>query len=340
MSLKKTLERIASQYQAERQKQFAGNKLARFIRQTAKRSLNEKLKKIGKYKVDSSVGITQWALCPWIAILNTGVTTSAKKGFYVVYLFNIRDRRIYLSLNQGVSDISHHETSSNKDVLRLRASLLSMAATKYIDKNFTVQDQRRLTTRIDLGWRGKLPILYETGHVTGFEYLLPHIPADEDLWRDLEQLLRVYDDLVEQGMVKAIGADQDESRPEGPANGDDVDGDDHGPQTIIEILRRKVHKGFERRRDVSDRVKAQLGFRCNACEKSMDEVYGSLGEGYIEAHHKKPLHTLDEGVPEIYDINEDFAVLCPNCHRMIHRHSDPTDIAHIREVVRKNLKSP
>jgi hypothetical protein len=54
------------------------------------------------------------------------------------------------------------------------------------------------------------------------------------------------------------------------------------------------------------------------------ERYGDLGKEFIEAHHLRPIATLEEGVPVKYDVAADFAVLCSNCHRMIHRSSDPS----------------
>jgi predicted HNH restriction endonuclease len=37
-----------------------------------------------------------------------------------------------------------------------------------------------------------------------------------------------------------------------------------------------------------------------------------------------------------YDIAADFAVLCSNCHRMIHRTADPSNLAQFRDMVQSN----
>jgi predicted HNH restriction endonuclease len=55
---------------------------------------------------------------------------------------------------------------------------------------------------------------------------------------------------------------------------------------------------------------------CEACEINFEEVYGERGRDYIEAHHTKPVSQMTEG--ELTRI-EDIAMLCANCHRMIHR---------------------
>jgi 5-methylcytosine-specific restriction protein A len=69
---------------------------------------------------------------------------------------------------------------------------------------------------------------------------------------------------------------------------------------------------------------------------SFPERYGAIGDGFIEAHHLKAIGTLQEGVAVAYDIAADFAVLCSNCHRMIHRYADPSNLPAFREIVQAN----
>jgi len=55
------------------------------------------------------------------------------------------------------------------------------------------------------------------------------------------------------------------------------------------------------------------------CEFDFERVYGKLGEGFAEVHHRKPLAVNDEPMEtELADL----AVVCSNCHRMIHRGND------------------
>jgi len=62
-----------------------------------------------------------------------------------------------------------------------------------------------------------------------------------------------------------------------------------------------------------------------------EECYGKIGKGFIEAHHLRSIATLEEGVAVTYDVAADFAVLCANCHRMIHRTDDPSNLSLILE---------
>ncbi|WP_374576434.1 HNH endonuclease [Phenylobacterium sp.] len=54
---------------------------------------------------------------------------------------------------------------------------------------------------------------------------------------------------------------------------------------------------------------------CEACGFDFARAYGERGEGYIEVHHTKPLETLRPGARTKLS---ELAVLCANCHRMVH----------------------
>jgi 5-methylcytosine-specific restriction protein A len=59
---------------------------------------------------------------------------------------------------------------------------------------------------------------------------------------------------------------------------------------------------------------------CEVCEIDFEETYGALGEGFIECHHLVPLSEGKERVTSLSDL----ALLCPNCHSMIHK-TDPLE---------------
>lgn len=59
------------------------------------------------------------------------------------------------------------------------------------------------------------------------------------------------------------------------------------------------------------------GLRCEVCSMRFDEVYGELGKNFIHVHHIKPISSYKKSFHP--NIETDFAVLCPNCHAMIHR---------------------
>lgn len=55
---------------------------------------------------------------------------------------------------------------------------------------------------------------------------------------------------------------------------------------------------------------------CQVCSFDFEEKYGAIGIDYIEGHHTKPVSEMTIG--EETKI-EDIAMVCANCHRMLHR---------------------
>jgi 5-methylcytosine-specific restriction enzyme A len=92
----------------------------------------------------------------------------------------------------------------------------------------------------------------------------------------------------------------------------------------------------ERNPTAAKQAKKIHGTRCQACDLDFEERYGAIGNGFIEAHHLKLIASLEEGVAVTYDVAADFAVLCANCHRMIHRSADPSNLTLFRETVQSN----
>lgn len=55
---------------------------------------------------------------------------------------------------------------------------------------------------------------------------------------------------------------------------------------------------------------------CEACDFDFEQVYGQLGRGMIEAHHTIPVSELSsDSETKVSDI----ALICANCHRIVHR---------------------
>ncbi|WP_277469724.1 MULTISPECIES: HNH endonuclease [unclassified Paenibacillus] len=54
---------------------------------------------------------------------------------------------------------------------------------------------------------------------------------------------------------------------------------------------------------------------CMACGFSFIKQYGPIGENYIEGHHTVPISSMED----VYQAKiEDIALVCANCHRMLH----------------------
>lgn len=84
-------------------------------------------------------------------------------------------------------------------------------------------------------------------------------------------------------------------------------------------LRLIRHRSRERalRRAKLDEASGAGGLRCQVpgCGFDFEATYGVLGRGYAHVHHLVPLASLDE--PTAVRLS-DLAVVCANCHAMIH----------------------
>ena len=56
-------------------------------------------------KVTASYGKGNWASVPWISFLDNRETTTTQHGVYVVFLFKEDGTGVYLTYNQGVTDL-------------------------------------------------------------------------------------------------------------------------------------------------------------------------------------------------------------------------------------------
>lgn len=68
---------------------------------------------------------------------------------------------------------------------------------------------------------------------------------------------------------------------------------------------------------------------CEVCDFDFEQTYGERGAGYIECHHVVPLHVAGEGRTRLSDL----ALICANCHRMIHRSAPWPTPAELRALL-------
>lgn len=100
----------------------------------------------------------------------------------------------------------------------------------------------------------------------------------------------------------------------------------------------KFHKHIERNKKLVTDAKKLFSQRnagelfCQVCKFNFFKVYGERGDGFIEAHHIKPISEMKDNVATKI---EDLIMLCSNCHRMIHRKPFLT-VNELCEIVNRN----
>lgn len=138
-----------------------------------------------------SAGQGNWARVPWTALMYPGETQSTQRGVYAVFLFREDMSGVYVTWNQGVTDLQkQHGTREARKVLRDRANRLSA---------FLPDERRGFRTGdgIDLRTEGSLAVTYEHSTIAFKLYERDALPSDEDLDADLEVVLQAYDRYME-----------------------------------------------------------------------------------------------------------------------------------------------
>jgi hypothetical protein len=134
-------------------------------------------------------------------------------------------------------------------------------------------------------------------------------------------LYRKMQEAIEPPQAKALVADEASEFPEGR-----------------KLFR--FHSRIERNRKLVQLKKSNalaIGrLRCEVCTFDFQAVYGDVGDGFIECHHNVPISE--------YDANQktrlqDLALVCSNCHRILHRKRPWQTVEALKAVLRKQQES-
>ena len=116
------------------------------------------------------------------------------------------------------------------------------------------------------------------------------------------------------------------------ASGDDFD----APEGRLLV---RLHQKRERNRELVRRKKAAVlrdtgRLCCEVCGFDFLATYGERGRGFIECHHTVPVSSLGDGGRTSI---KDLALVCANCHRMIHAGQPWWSIEDAKAAQRLNL---
>lgn len=97
----------------------------------------------------------------------------------------------------------------------------------------------------------------------------------------------------------------------------------------------RENRYFQRISKLAREAKRRHGTTCMVCEFDFAKIYGEIGFGFIECHHLNPLseRAVDSGVRQLKTTLDEVAVVCANCHRMIHSSRPALSL----EAVRRHL---
>lgn len=304
---------------------FAGSPLQPLVTSDLVKSVRGALGERGtRYTIRGSIGKGDWTHTPWIVLLDPAVTTTVERNFYVVYLLSRGCERLYLSIAQGCTVLKESVgIPKAKDELTRRAAVMRARALPNAKRLGVLQMNLNVDNAV---WRGKL---YERGCILGKDYDTRSLPSEEDMLADLEEALDLYSVIKREGGWAAEDSIVEEAV------------DDQVPNLGLRQSKTyRQHRTIERDPGHAKEVKKQQGTRCKACDFEMADVYGPAATGVCDAHHLIPLSALEADETVTFDPIKDFAVLCPSCHRAIHRSPDSSDLAGLRAALRKGALAP
>ena len=160
------------------------------------------------YKVKGSAGQGNKADYPWICIFDKRITESAQEGLYIAYLFRDDMSGFYLSLNQGVTYfLEKNSTADPKKTSKYFADQIS-------NDRFTKAPISLVRKAKPNSKKGKQ---YESTNIISKFYDLASLD-DSVLKADLEEMLKIYKDLVDrfsgstyQDVIDKVMANQNQS---------------------------------------------------------------------------------------------------------------------------------
>ncbi len=134
--------------------------------------------------VKFSLGQGNWATIPWIALLDPEVTDRVSRGVYVIYLFQADMNGVYLTLNQGTSELGSGSYAENE--YRARAAKLRKRCGDLSAAGFALNHE------IDFRSDGAVARGYVHATVAHKYYSAAKLPSDAQIAADLDVICGVY----------------------------------------------------------------------------------------------------------------------------------------------------
>ena len=175
--LKKFMEEYESELNEARKDKDFKRPLGNIVRKDIAHLIGAQLQE-NIYKVKGSVGAGSWADVPWIGVFDKRVTTSAQRGVYIVYLLNKTTKELFLTLNQGVTDVVTTSNSKAADNLQNRAQ--------------SIRGKIGSIPGLEISLNGSGSKAYDAGCIYYIKYTLDSLPEDEKLYSDLNKFIEAY----------------------------------------------------------------------------------------------------------------------------------------------------
>ena len=174
-----------------------------------------------------STGKGMITAAPWVAAIDTRITSSVQEGFYVVYLFSLDMEGLFLSLGLGATQFKQAYGDNRSALKPLHAASTTMRENYEALANDLLNgsdNSSKQFGRINLtdDVFKKLHSFYEVGSIFSLRYDLRALPNDSALVEDWNRMLRLYRDIIEDPMCpdteQLLGSALEKGEPSADAN--------------------------------------------------------------------------------------------------------------------------
>lgn len=137
------------------------------------------------YQIHGSGGRGTTTLSPWVGFFDSDEITSPQRGIYVAYIFAEDLRTVFLSVQQGITQLSNElrnararaQLGANAELVRARLGEVLVG----FDRPMT------------LGTSGVRQRGYEAANIASKTYTVEALPPEEALRSDLARMLHVHE---------------------------------------------------------------------------------------------------------------------------------------------------
>ena len=187
--LRDFLLQFSSGYITAKRETFAGHSMGNLVRNEIPSEINNSgIVNPEQYLVKGSVGQGNWVTIPWICIFDRSVTETAQKGVYIVYLLSEDGKELFLTFNQGCTEISrNHSKQETVQILHNVANEIREKIDNYGFEEGTISLGKNLS---GLGY------YYGEGTIFYKKYLVDNLPSASEVEDDLRKMVKIYGDYV------------------------------------------------------------------------------------------------------------------------------------------------
>ena len=188
--MKQIVEKILNKYIDAKKAPFTGHPMGSFFRNDIPSFIYETgIVDSKTHLITGSVGKGNWAMVPWICIFDRQITTSATKGVYIVYLLSKDGNTLYLTFNQGCTELRN--THSKAETIKIMRQKAAEIVSQIDGRRFASDENVNLGSGLT-----ELGELYQRGTIFYKAYRKGNVPSNEVLQADLKNMMDIYHEYV------------------------------------------------------------------------------------------------------------------------------------------------